>query len=76
MTGLRALLTTETRETASGSYHVAAEDGERSVCGTVNGDSPFAAQTYRVVTEERAEELGLDLCGRCATIAEPSGSDR
>lgn len=69
---MRALLTIETGETASGSYHIAAEDGERSLCGTVNADSPFAAETYRVLSEERAEQLGFDLCGRCAAIADSS----
>jgi len=70
---VEALLTIEARETASGSYHLTSEDSRRSLCGTVDADSPFAAETYRVPPAERAAELGFDRCGRCEAVAESSG---
>ena len=67
---MQALFTIQSREAASGSYHVITDDGAHSLCGAVNADSPFAADVYRVLSPEKAERQGCEVCGRCATITD------
>lgn len=74
MRRVRALLAVEAGERASGSYHIASASGARSLCGTVDAESPFAAQTYRALSGERAERLGLERCGRCEAVADSADS--
>lgn len=67
---MQALLTIQSRETVSGSYHFVTDDGARSLCGAVNAESPFAADVHRVLSPEKAERQGYEVCGRCASITD------
>ncbi|WP_435180875.1 hypothetical protein [Halorussus sp. AFM4] len=68
---MRAVSTVQAREAESGSYHFAPDGEDRSPCGAVNAESPFAADAHRVLGAEVAERLGHEVCRRCESIADP-----
>lgn len=66
---MEAITAQETRVSSSGRYHLLNESGTASLCGSINAESPFAADIRQRLSPDAAERRGLTLCGRCSRIA-------
>lgn len=54
-----------------GYYHLLQDDRAGSLCGQVNDESPFAAESLQILPREAAEQHGLNLCRLCHRIVHP-----
>lgn len=52
----------------SGYYHLLNEEETGSICGAITDESLFAGNSLEVISQEEAENRGLQHCEECMTF--------
>lgn len=62
---MRVITAKSSQTGENGCYHIIDECEIKSVCGVVEADNLFAGNVGEIISQNEAEERGLQPCDRC-----------